>query len=180
MEAYLPNFCYNDKTDIKINGVTVHFVSAINVDPKHAFDLSAIRNMLLDLNRQKNDREFYPFCAGASRVYASYHSIIGRDGEELILVPQTKKAFHAGSSSWKGYPNCNMWMDGTGLAGTLTSGFTDKQYHRLALKCKALQNAYGFPVENIVGHEEIAPSRKVDPGIATGNFDIDRDWETRS
>ena len=58
MEAYLPNFCYNDKTDIKINGVTVHFVSAINVDPKHAFDLSAIRNMLLDLNRQKNDRDW--------------------------------------------------------------------------------------------------------------------------
>jgi AmpD protein len=174
MEAYLPENCYNKNTEIKINGVTIHSISVINVDEANSLDIQSAWNLLFDLNVSKEQRQWYRGAAGSGRVYASYHSLIGRGGEDWILVPENLKAFHAGDSSWKGYANCNMWMYGIGLIGHKTSGFTDEQYSTTAMKCARLMKEYGFPIENIAGHEEISPDRKVDPGIKTGNFDMDR------
>lgn len=172
MENYLTDNCYNNNTDIKINGVTLHYISAIYIDPKNALDMQTNWNLLFDLNRDKSDRLYYPMKTLPKRIYASYHSLIGRDGSEWLLVPEGKKAYHAGSSSWNGVPNCNMWMYGIGMIGTKETGFTEEQYEAVAKRCAALMKEYGFPEENIAGHEQVSPGRKYDPGIATGNFNL--------
>jgi len=172
MEAWLPEFCYNPRVDIKIGGITIHYISAINVDQSNAMSAQACINLLLDLNQTKDHRLFYPMCTGSSqnRVYASYHSLIDRDGREYLLVPEDKKAYHAGVSSWKGRPNCNDWQYGTALIGHKTSMFTQAQYMQLAKKSKALMDAYDFGIDMIAGHEEVSPGRKYDPGMHNGNF----------
>ena len=172
MEVYLPEHCYNQNTEIKIDGITLHYISAINVDQANALDTQAVWNLLLDLNFTRENRLYYPMRTMPGRAYASYHSIIGRDGEEWLTVPADKKAYHAGASSWEGRSNCNMWMYGMGIIGTKDSGFTDEQYRRIGKSCAALMKEYDFPVERIAGHEQVSPGRKKDPGIATGNFDL--------
>ena len=174
MENYLPDFCYNTKTPIKINGIVIHYISAINVDPTNALDTQANWNLLFDLNRKAEDRLYYPMKEVPNRMFASYHSLIGRDGEERLCVPEANVAYHAGRSIWLGKPNCNYWMYGISLIGTKSSGFTDAQYNTLEKRCAALMKEYKFFIDNIVGHEQVSPGRKVDPGIATGNFDMAR------
>jgi len=174
MENYLPDDCYNSKFHIKTKGIGLHFVSAINVDPDNAFDLQAIWNLLFDLNRAWDTRLYYPMPEMMGRAYASYHSIIGRDGTEWIIVPEGLKAYHAGRSKWLDRHDCNSWMYGIGLAGTLTSGFTNAQYETVAKRSIKLMKEYKFEENAIAGHEQMSPERKKDPGIAIGNFDLNK------
>lgn len=174
MEAYLPEDCYSSTRPFSIEGICIHFISCINVDAANALDTQANCNLLFDLNRGTKDRMYYPMPDYPNRQWASYHDLIGRDGEERFLVPEDKLAYHAGMSNWRGKPSCNGWMYGIALIGHKTSMFTAEQYEALAQRCKALMDEYGFPIENIAGHEEVAPGRKYDPGIHNGNFNKER------
>jgi N-acetyl-anhydromuramoyl-L-alanine amidase len=105
-------------------------------------------------------------------VEVSSHLLIDRTGLITQFVPFNQRAWHAGVSLFKGKSNCNDFSIGLELEGVDESPYTDQQY--LALVNAAAEIIKRYPaitVDNIVGHSDIAPERKTDPGCA---FDWDR------
>ena len=97
----------------------------------------------------------------------SSHILIRRDGELVQYVPFDKRAWHAGESKFGGKTCCNDFSVGIELEGTDDIAYTDSQYQQLAKLIMALQKAYpAITAERIVGHCDIAPGRKTDPGSA--------------
>ena len=92
----------------------------------------------------------------------SSHLLINRDGSLVQFVPFNKCAWHAGQSSFEGRDDCNKFSIGIELEGTVKEKYTDQQYAILNEIVSLLKREY--PVKNIVGHSEIAPNRKKDPG----------------
>lgn len=93
------------------------------------------------------------------------HLLIDRRGDIVQFVAFDRGAWHAGQSSWRGRPSCNRFSLGIELEGTLATGFTDAQYVALTEVCAALCAHYpSLSPSAIVGHQEIAPGRKQDPG----------------
>jgi AmpD protein len=95
----------------------------------------------------------------------SAHVLIRRDGEMVQYVPFGERAWHAGISEYRGRANCNDFSIGVELEGTDTIPYTDAQYEALARLAAALLQSYGsLSPERIVGHSDVAPGRKSDPG----------------
>jgi AmpD protein len=94
----------------------------------------------------------------------SAHFFVRRTGEVIQFVPCGRRAWHAGESEWRGRPRCNDFSIGVELEGTDTAAYADVQYYRLARLAVALRRRY--PIADIVGHSDVAPARKTDPGPA--------------
>ncbi len=108
-----------------------------------------------------------PFFGEIRGLRVSSHLLIRRDGELLQFVDLGERAWHAGASSHCGRENCNDYSVGIELEGTDDTPYTEQQYDVLAAVTLALQQAYpGMSGERIVGHSDIAPGRKTDPGPA--------------
>ena len=112
------------------------------------------------------DPAAHPFYASIAGVKVSAHFLVRRDGGVVQFVPCAKRSWHAGESTWKGRARCNDFSIGIEVEGTSEAPFTDAQYDRLAELTRAVQARY--PVADIVGHSDVAPGRKGDPGP---NFD---------
>lgn len=98
-------------------------------------------------------------------MQVSAHILIRRSGEIVQYVPFDKRAWHAGRSNYCGRERCNDFSIGIELEGSDSQAFEDCQYQQLATLIKALLKAYpALSVEHIVGHSDIAPQRKTDPG----------------
>lgn len=108
------------------------------------------------------DAGAHPFFATIAGLKASAHFLVRRDGEIIQFVPCSKRAWHAGESSWRGRARCNDFSIGIEVEGDGEMPFTAAQYRRLAALTRILLARY--PIGEIVGHSDIAPSRKVDPG----------------
>ncbi len=106
----------------------------------------------------------HPFYATVARLRVSAHFFIRRDGALLQFVACADRAWHAGASSWRGRERCNDFSIGVELEGTDDRAYTAAQYRRLAGLLKALARRY--PIEAAVGHSDVAPGRKTDPGPA--------------
>jgi N-acetyl-anhydromuramoyl-L-alanine amidase len=104
----------------------------------------------------------HPYYRSLAGLRVSAHFLIRRTGELLQFVPCTKRAWHAGASSWCGRSGCNDFSIGIELEGADEVPYTDAQYRVLAELARALQSAY--PITDIAGHCDIAPTRKTDPG----------------
>lgn len=95
----------------------------------------------------------------------SAHFLIRRDGQVQQFVPLHQRAWHAGVSRFAGRERCNDFSVGIELEGCDNAPFTPTQYAALAALTRAVRTAYpAIRAENIVGHSEIAPGRKTDPG----------------
>lgn len=94
----------------------------------------------------------------------SSHLLVRRDGAVTQFVPFDERAWHAGESTFNGRSGCNDFSVGIELEGSDYSGYRDIQYQNLAKLCDLLLSEYEIPVANIVGHSDIAPGRKTDPG----------------
>ena len=92
----------------------------------------------------------------------SAHILIERNGSLIQFVPFNKCAWHAGESTYAGRDSCNEFSIGIELKGSIKEEFTSKQYSVLNDLLYTLKEEYGEM--NIVGHSEIAPNRKNDPG----------------
>ena len=92
----------------------------------------------------------------------SSHLLINRDGSLMQFVPFNNCAWHAGQSSFEGREDCNKFSIGIELEGTIKENYTDQQYSILNEIVSLLKREY--PVKNVVGHSEVAPGRKKDPG----------------
>ena len=152
------------------------FIASPNCDeraPGTAIDLIVIHNIslppgefggpgIVDLFTNRLDPGAHPYYATIRELRVSAHLLIRRDGELLQFVPCAQRAWHAGVSSWRGRQSCNDFSIGIELEGTDDLPFSDAQYEVLLPVLRLLREAY--PIADIVGHRDIAPGRKTDPG----------------
>jgi len=109
----------------------------------------------------------HPYFRQIANPRVSAHLLIRRNGERLQFVPFTQRAWHAGASSFEGRTACNDFSIGVELEGADRVAYTDAQYAELVQVSRALMAAYpGITAARIVGHSDIAPGRKTDPGPA--------------
>lgn len=104
----------------------------------------------------------HPYFATICDLKVSAHFFIRRDGELVQFVSTDQRAWHAGVSCWRGRERCNDFSVGIELEGCDTRPFADIQYDRLAGLIRALQARHA--IVDVVGHADIAPGRKTDPG----------------
>ncbi len=97
----------------------------------------------------------------------SAHALIRRDGSIVQYVPFAARAWHAGVSQYRGRPACNDFSIGVELEGADEVPYTDAQYAALVALAAALLETYpSMSAAAIVGHSDVAPGRKTDPGPA--------------
>jgi AmpD protein len=106
----------------------------------------------------------HPYYEGLRGLRVSAHFLVRRPGEILQFVPCTRRAWHAGPSAWRGRGRCNDFSVGIELEGADAVPYADAQYAALGALAAGLARAY--PIEDVVGHADIAPGRKTDPGPA--------------
>ncbi|WP_448565689.1 1,6-anhydro-N-acetylmuramyl-L-alanine amidase AmpD [Thalassotalea ganghwensis] len=100
------------------------------------------------------------------QLKVSAHCLIRRDGEVIQYVSFNHRAWHAGVSNYRERQKCNDFSIGIELEGADDIPYTDEQYHQLALVSQAIKAYYPEIKDHIVGHCDIAPDRKTDPGEA--------------
>jgi AmpD protein len=109
----------------------------------------------------------HPYFEQVAALAVSSHALVRRDGELVQYVPFHRRAWHAGQSRWLGRERCNDFSIGIELEGTDARAYEPAQYTMLARLIAALCRAYpSVSPDRIVGHSDIAPGRKSDPGIA--------------
>ncbi|MDY6978513.1 MAG: 1,6-anhydro-N-acetylmuramyl-L-alanine amidase AmpD [Pseudomonadota bacterium] len=109
----------------------------------------------------------HPYFREICDLQVSAHLLIRRDGELVQYVPFIERAWHAGDSVFAGRTNCNDFSIGIELEGSDELPYEPVQYRQLQAVTRLLQQAYpGITRERIVGHCDIAPGRKTDPGPA--------------
>lgn len=108
------------------------------------------------------DPEAHPYFREIEGLRVSAHFLVRRGGELIQFVPCSLRAWHAGVSSWLGEENCNNFSIGVELEGCDQLPFEDAQYLALNRLLAALRQCYA--IEGVVGHSDIAPGRKTDPG----------------
>lgn len=111
------------------------------------------------------DPEAHPYFSEIHQLRVSSHLLIRRDGEVVQYVPFSKRAWHAGVSSYQGCECCNDFSIGIELEGTDDEPYESVQYQSLSQCVALLLQAYPeLSAERIAGHCDIAPGRKTDPG----------------
>jgi len=110
------------------------------------------------------DAARHPAYADIVGLRVSSHFFIRRDGGIVQFVPCTDRAWHAGVSSWEGRGRCNDYSIGVELEGTDMIDYETPQYEQLAALLRGLRRRY--PITAAVGHSDVAPGRKTDPGPA--------------
>jgi AmpD protein len=107
----------------------------------------------------------HPFFATICSMTVSSHVLITRDGALTQYVPFARRAWHAGQSSYCGRTACNDFSVGIELEGADDVPYEQRQYVVLARLIAALRQSYpSLQTAAVVGHSDIAPGRKTDPG----------------
>lgn len=111
------------------------------------------------------DPSAHPFFSSITQLRVSAHLLIYRAGQTVQFVSFDKRAWHAGESQYGGRTNCNDLSIGIELEGTDEIPYTDAQYLILAEITKILFQHYPrLRPGSIVGHSDVSPARKTDPG----------------
>jgi AmpD protein len=109
----------------------------------------------------------HPYFGEIGEMRVAAHFVIRRDGELVQYVPLGRRAWHAGHSSFEGREGCNDFSVGIELEGVDDSAYADVQYAALAALISALRaSIVSLANASIVGHSDISPGRKTDPGPA--------------
>jgi N-acetyl-anhydromuramoyl-L-alanine amidase len=109
--------------------------------------------------------QHHPFFATLAGLRASAHLLVLRDGAIVQFVSFNDRAWHAGKSSWQGRDACNDYSIGIECEGTDELPYADAQYEALRPLLAKLLEAYpAITPQRIVGHSDVAPGRKTDPG----------------
>jgi N-acetyl-anhydromuramoyl-L-alanine amidase len=119
---------------------------------------------IAELFTNRLDPAAHPYFASLGPLRVSAHFLIGRDGALTQFVSCLRRAWHAGTSSWRGRPHCNDFSIGVELEGTDELAYETGQYRVLARLTRVLCRHY--PISDFAGHHDIAPGRKTDPGPA--------------
>ena len=161
--AASPN-CDARPATASVDAVVVHCISL----PPYQFggdDIEAFFCNALDVSR-------HPYFREIQELKVSTHFLIRRGGELMQFVATNMRAWHAGASELRGRCDVNDFSIGIELEGTDDQPFEDAQYQTLIELTRVLTAAYpGIVAANLVGHCDIAPGRKTDPGA---HFDWNR------
>jgi N-acetylmuramoyl-L-alanine amidase len=115
---------------------------------------------------QTGDAALARMCDPAAKVSAHY--MIEEDGRVLRLVPEDRRAWHAGISSWRGHRDINARSIGIEVVNPGHEfgyrDFPDAQIAALVALAHGLLDRHPIPARNVVGHSDVAPTRKTDPG----------------
>lgn len=129
--------------------------------PPGVFDGPAIEQFF----QNRLDPDAHPYFAQIAGLRVSAHLLIRRDGRVQQFVDLDKRAWHAGQSNYCGRERCNDFSIGIELEGNDDSPFDDRQYDALVALTERICRRYpSITARRIVGHSEIAPERKTDPG----------------
>jgi AmpD protein len=139
--------------------ITLLVVHGISLPPGE-FGGDAIERLFAN----RLDPDAHPYFATIAQLRVSAHFLVRRDGRLLQFVPCAQRAWHAGASAWRGRERCNDFSIGIELEGTDALPYTRGQYRMLGRIIRALARRY--PIEDVVGHSDVAPGRKTDPGPA--------------
>lgn len=157
----------------------VHRRPSPNCDERPAgeqVDLLILHNISLPPNRfggpgvyqlfeNRLDPEEHPFYKDIAELRVSAHVWVRRTGRIVQFVPLSARAWHAGISSWQGRERCNDYSIGIELEGTDERPFTKAQYQSLFRLMRLIQKQFpAIQCHRIVGHSDVAPGRKTDPG----------------
>ena len=148
--------CDARPADAEITLAVVHGISV----PPGEFGGSGIDELFTN----RLDPKAHPAYAAIADLRVSAHFLVRRDGALVQFVPCGMRAWHAGVSRWQGRKRCNDFSVGIELEGTDTLPYSGAQYAILARLLKALYRRYR--IRHVVGHSDIAPGRKTDPGPA--------------
>ncbi|MCC6916396.1 1,6-anhydro-N-acetylmuramyl-L-alanine amidase AmpD [Nitrosomonas sp.] len=152
---YIPSPNCDERPDR--NDISLLVIHAISLPPEEFGGEGVIELFTNRINPQA-----HPYYQALAGLRVSSHFFIRRDGEIIQFVPCTLRAWHAGASNWQGRTCCNDFSIGIELEGSDNQPFESIQYTRLVELTRAIQAAY--PINDIVGHTDIAPQRKTDPG----------------
>lgn len=154
-----PSSNQDARPDLTIDLLVVHGISL----PPDIFGGGWVEDLFLN----RLDTSQHPYFAQIAGLEVSAHLFIRRSGEIVQFVPFDRRAWHAGASSFQGRSRCNDFSIGIELEGADEIPYEPIQYTQLTAVAVALMRAYPAIVpEHIVGHCDIAPGRKTDPGAA--------------
>jgi AmpD protein len=158
--VYLPSAHYNARPpEMTIDMVVIHGISL----PPTEFGTGAIEQFFCG----ELDYTQHPYFETIKDLHVSAHLLISRAGHVTQFVPFQERAWHAGASIFQGREGCNDFSVGIELEGADDVPYEKIQYQTLAAVLQALQEAYpAVTRERIVGHSDIAPGRKTDPGAS--------------
>lgn len=151
---------YDDRPDEEdISLIVIHCISL----PPNEFGAQYIDDLFCNaLNPLA-----HPYFADIYRLKVSAHLLIRRTGECVQYVAFNKRAWHAGQSVYQKRQRCNDFSIGIELEGFETTLYTQEQYDTLNLVIERLLLSYPqLAKTRIVGHSDIAPQRKTDPGVS--------------
>ena len=147
-----PNFDARPTDEISM--IVIHNISL----PPNQYGGSGVVQLFTNM---LNPNE-HPYYAQIHTRKVSSHFFIRRDGELIQFVSCLQRAWHAGASLWQGRERCNDFSVGIELEGSDYEAFEIAQYQTLNKLIKALKKTYS--IQQLVGHSDIAPGRKTDPG----------------
>ena len=140
---FSPNFSKKNRKISDIKFVIIHY--------------TGMQSEIASIKRLKNPK-----------FKVSCHYLINRKGEVIQMVDDRNTAWHAGKSKWKKFTNLNRSSIGIELVNKGHQfgyqNFTEDQIKNLIILCKQLKKKYKIKTENFLGHSDIAPLRKIDPG----------------
>ena len=150
---------YNARPDgVEIDLLVIHCISL----PEGQYGTGYITDLFLN----RLDCSAHPSFVDLQDLKVSCHFVIDRQGQTTQYVSTLHRAWHAGMSSFQGRENCNDYAIGIELEGTDQSAFTDQQYAELNRLVTAIQQVHpAITSSRIVGHSDVAPGRKTDPGV---------------
>lgn len=138
----------------QVSLIVVHAISL----PPGEFAGNAVEQLFLN----RLDPSAHPYFAQISGLRVSAHFLLRRDGELIQFVSCRQRAWHAGLSSWNGRARCNDFSVGVEVEGCDDLPFAAVQYECLGALIRLLRRC--FPVAAVVGHSDVSPGRKTDPG----------------
>lgn len=118
-----------------------------------------------DFFQGKLDPKIHPYFEEIHQMRVSAHCLIERDGRITQYVNFNDRAWHAGVSNFQGREKCNDFAIGIELEGSNEQPFTNEQYLALQELTNLIMESYPkITKDRIVGHCDISPGRKIDPG----------------
>ncbi len=157
------------------------FIASPNFDlrPSHtAINLLIIHNISLPPKQfggphiealfcNQLDPDAHPYFKEIHTRKVSAHLLVRRDGSTIQFVRFSKRAWHAGESNFQGKSHCNDFSIGIELEGSDDVAYELAQYQQLSVLIPVIQRFYPeITADKIVGHCDVAPERKTDPGSA--------------
>jgi len=140
-----------------VNLLVIHNISL----PPDRFEGDAVEAFF----QNRLDPSAHPYFQAIAGLQVSAHLFVRRDGTTQQFVPLDMRAWHAGASCFRGRDCCNDYSIGIELEGSDTTAFTDAQYETLVWLTRQIRAHFpAITRERIVGHSDIAPGRKTDPG----------------